>query len=101
MRLILFLNIYGWFEFYTQSVHRSKMFCFYVFIFYVLLVFLSKSVHISNYDWYGVLFFLNSCTGISLCSTKFYFKIPNIFLGYAKKPLWRCIATNTLLKKKG
>ena len=32
------------------------MFCFYVFISYVLPVFLSKSVHLSNYDRYGVFF---------------------------------------------
>ena len=51
-KLIFFLNIYWWFKFYGQSERRSiEFFCFLCVYFYVLPVFLSKSVHVSNYNW--------------------------------------------------
>ena len=51
-KLIFFLNIYWWFKFYGQSERRSiEFFCFLCVYFYVLPVFLSKSVQVSNYNW--------------------------------------------------
>ena len=50
-KLIFFLIICGLVKFYGQSERRSiEFFCFLCVYFYVLPVFLSKSVHVSNYD---------------------------------------------------
>ena len=46
-----FLNIYGWFKFYSQRVRRSRSF---LCLFFVLTVFLRKILHVSNYDRYRV-----------------------------------------------
>ena len=96
-RLIFFLNIYGWFKFSSQIVHRSKIFCFSVFIFYMLPLFLSRNVDASNYDRYGALFLKNACAQIEWYSVSF--QNSNYFFGLCIKTLRRCLAINTLQKK--
>ena len=67
-----FLNIYGWFKFYSQRVRRSRSF---LCLFFVLTVFLRKILHVSNYDRYRVqhlskLQFTNlivRCNDLELC----------------------------------